>query len=131
VAGGAAGSHHNAGDPGSRPVVVVGHRGEAAPEGALREICAGITEEGVPHRVTDFADAADLTALAHAAARTSPLEVGVGVDASGVCVHHAKLPADRPVARSTTVDAATSRRMGHDAARIVTGLPLKLGEPGP
>jgi hypothetical protein len=44
-------------------------------------------------------------------------------------VHHAKLPADRPVAHSTALDPATSRRMGHDAARIVTGLPLKLGEP--
>lgn len=103
----------------------------------VRELLAGLEEEGVPVRLADPADAsadaggatcgdgASATAveLAHAAARASPLDVGVGIDSEGrVCVHHAKRPADRPV---VTTNAARARWCGHNAARLVIGLPLK------
>ncbi|MCP2252787.1 Dehydratase medium subunit [Prauserella aidingensis] len=99
----------------------------------VRELLAGLEEEGVPVRLADpgewgdgpGGDGPSVTAvdLAHAAARASPLDVGVGIDSdSRVCVHHAKRPADRPV---ITTDATRARWCGHNAARLVVGLPLK------
>ncbi|MBB3662393.1 MULTISPECIES: glycerol dehydratase reactivase beta/small subunit family protein [Prauserella salsuginis group] len=104
------------------PPAVVAH---CACERGVRELLAGLEEEGVPVRLTDGdpGSAATAVELAHAAARESPLDVGVGIDAEGrVCVHHAKRPADRPV---VTTDTARARWCGHNAARLVVGLPLK------
>lgn len=96
--------------------------------GRLREVCAGIEEEGVPY--TQRLDGNGLAAaqLARRAAQRSPLDVGVGVDAEGtVCVHHDKLPAP-PAALTAASDAdpAAVRLLGQNAARIVVGLPLKI-----
>lgn len=106
-----------------RPAIVVL---AAAPAGAaVREVCAGIEEEGVPHLV--LAGDGDAVELARSAARRSPLDVGVGVDAGGrVCAHHDKLAAPLP-ALIVEPDAAAGvvRTLGHNAARIVVGLPLK------
>ena len=116
---------------GERPAVLVyRHRGAPAP--ALHEICAGAEEEGVPTAVVDVPDggeAQDATALAHAAARASALEVGIGLDVSGAAaVHHGKLP-ERSPAATTGPDASTAdwRRAGRIGARMVKGLPLTEG----
>jgi len=77
-------------------------------------------EEGVPLRVEDGAGTA--LELAFAAARASSLGVGIGLDATTVCVHHAKRPQDSPVLTAALVHA---RLCGHNAARLVVGLPLK------
>ncbi|MCV7288454.1 glycerol dehydratase reactivase beta/small subunit family protein [Mycolicibacterium wolinskyi] len=92
-----------------------------------REVLAGIEEEGVPHSLLPAgldAVAADLAR--HASAR-SPLRVGVGLDATGeVCVHHEQLAEPLPdLGSGGTADAETARTLGHNAARIVVGLPLK------
>jgi hypothetical protein len=113
---------------GERPAMLV-YRHPAAPVPVLREICAGAEEEGVPTEVVDApggVDTADATALAHAAARESRLDVGIGVDAAGAAaVHHGKLPADRPPA---TIGPASTppdwRRAGRIGARVVKSLPL-------
>lgn len=92
----------------------------AGPGPVLREICAGLEEEGVPFEVCRC-DPAPAVALAFAAAGRSPLDVGIGLDASGaIAVHHAKLPEDQPVLLTTT----EPRHAGHDAARVVTRTPL-------
>lgn len=98
----------------------------AAPTASAREVLAGIEEEGVPHSVhTVDGDGQDAVTLAHRAARLSPLDVGVGVDEHGrVCVHHTKLPAASPVELSTRAPGE-ARRLGHNAARVVVGIPLK------
>ncbi|HEX8780808.1 MAG TPA: glycerol dehydratase reactivase beta/small subunit family protein [Nocardioides sp.] len=88
----------------------------------LREIGAGLEEEGVPCR-TETAAEGSAPELAFAAALASALDVGVGVDAEGsVCVHHAKLPPDAPALAGP---ASSARAMGQNAARLVTGIPLK------
>jgi hypothetical protein len=105
------------------PVIVVRHAG--APVTAVREVRAGAEEEGVPTRV-EYAATGAAAELAHAAALDSPLEVGVGIDATGgVAVHHATLPPDAP-ALAVTADPGPPhwRRAGAVAARIVTGLPI-------
>lgn len=107
----------------TRPVVVVRYEPDRDPPALLRDIAAGLEEEGVPFRV-EVGSAADAVSLAHEAAHASPLDVGVGVGgAAQVCVHHAKLP---PHAPALLASASAARAMGHNAARLVTGIPLKL-----
>ena len=111
--------------PGDRPAVLV-HRQRGAPPEVLREVCAGVEEEGVPVEVVDAPDGLTATALAHAAAQASRLEVGIGVDAAGAtAVHHAKLPVDRPPATGRSdATAPDRRRIGRTGARVVKNLPL-------
>lgn len=109
----------------SRPVIIV-LAGGAGP--TVREVLAGIEEEGVPSSAPPVADddhglaAAD---LAVRAATQSPLQVGVGVGAAGdICVCHAKVA--QPVFELPAGSShPAARTMGHNAARIVAGLPLK------
>ncbi|MER5646414.1 glycerol dehydratase reactivase beta/small subunit family protein [Streptosporangium sp. NPDC002524] len=167
----------------NRPAVVVFCHPAPGNRQHLREIEAGMEEEGVPYRVEDGrADVGDgrvhvedgrvgaedgrvrvehgrvgvgdgrvraedgrvgaedghvgsgaggeaggeARELAFAAAQASSLDVGVGVDAAGnICVHHAKLPPDAPAVAGTASDA---RVMGHNAARLVVGVPFKKSE---
>jgi Dehydratase medium subunit len=115
------------GEPERPAVLVYRHRG--VPSVVLREVRAGAEEEGVPTEVVDAPsgmDDADATALAHAAAQGSRLDVGIGIDASGAtAVHHAKLPQRSPAATTDADGAAPDRRRaGRIAARVVKGLPL-------
>jgi hypothetical protein len=129
----------------NRPAVVVFYHPDPGNRDCLREINAGMEEEGVPCRTEGVPDrvegvpdredaacraedAADGSAreLAFAAAQVSNLDVGVGVDAMGyICVHHAKLPPDAPAVAGP---ASSARTMGHHAARLVVGIPFKQEE---
>lgn len=114
----------------NRPVVVVFCHPAPGNRPRLREIEAGMEEEGVPYRVEDSrvggGAGGGARELAFAAAQMSGLGVGVGVDAAGnICVHHAKLPPDAPAVAGTASDA---RVMGHNAARLVVGVPFKKFE---
>lgn len=91
----------------------------------VHEVLAGIEEEGVPaihERRTGDDDAHE---LARAAAARSSLGVGVGVDARGaVSVQHEKLPGT--IAGLFSEHTAAARTLGHNAARIVVGIPLRV-----
>ena len=111
------------------PTVVIVHVGQ--PD-VIREVCAGIEEEGVPYSLQPLqedpqAEVAAAVEMGMRAARQSRLDVGVGIDSAGrVAVHHEKLPLDRPVLDSgTEVDLDRARLLGHNAARVVTGIPFK------
>lgn len=106
----------------------------------LRELRAGLEEEGVPCRVvTATADAPSAAAtapavaapcaaaaLAHAAAKTSPVGVGLGLDARHACLHLPQLAPEAPlVSLDLPHDAERLRALGHNAARLVKGAPLK------
>lgn len=91
-----------------------------------RAVLAGIEEEGVPYTVERVADHRPATEFAPLAAARSPLGVGVGVDSLGrVCVHLDKLATVVAELISPPGDRAAARALGHNAARIVVGLPLK------
>ncbi|WP_234820509.1 glycerol dehydratase reactivase beta/small subunit family protein [Mycolicibacterium goodii] len=110
-----------------RPVIVV--LAPVAGEGAAitRDVLAGIEEEGVPYTVVEAADDVSAPDLARRAAMRSPLQVGVGIGPSGgVCVHHDMLVDPLPELTSAgPPEPGTARMLGHNAARIVIGLPLK------
>lgn len=106
------------------------------PAAALRELRAGLEEEGVPCRVL-AADAhalapadpaaADAALLAHAAACASPVSVGLGLSAETACLHLPQLPPGAPLL-SVSVrvpEPERLRALGHNAARLVAGVPLK------
>jgi propanediol dehydratase-reactivating factor small subunit len=108
------------------PAVIVAYRPHPGCEEALREICAGIEEEGM-HSRTIALEATDATALAYEAAARSPLLVGVGVEQGELCVHVAALPADTPLERrrASSSEPACQRHVGHNAARFAKAMPLK------
>jgi hypothetical protein len=108
-----------------RPVIVVIGSG---PAGVVRELLAGIEEEGVPYAELPVSDAEVDSAtvdLAIRAARRSPLQVGVGIGPAGdICVCHAKVA--EPIFELPAGSAgAAARTLGHNAARMVVGLPLR------
>jgi Dehydratase medium subunit len=109
------------------PSVVVLRPTEAGAQ-VLREVCAGIEEEGVPTRVVmpsgDGDEDNETVLLAHEAAQESRLDVGVALGVEAVVVHHAKLP-ERSPAQVVPAEAGTAgwRGAGRSAARIVKGLP--------
>lgn len=91
------------------------------------EVLAGMEEEGVPSVVERPCHDADATELARSAAGRSSLGVGVGIDAAGrVCVQHEKLTEPLPELCSAGVaEPETARILGHNAARVVVGIPLR------
>lgn len=96
------------------------------------EVLAGIEEEGVPFVVERPETVAEARTLARLAADASSLGVGVGIDDRGrVCVQHQKL-AEPPAGLLTpsAADPAAARSLGHDAARIVVGIPLRTPDNG-
>lgn len=93
-------------------------------------VLAGIEEEGVPFVVERPSGDEDATALGRRAAGRSSLGVGVGIDDQGrVSVHHQKL-AESPSGLFTekAADLESARTLGHNAARIVVGIPLRTDQ---
>jgi propanediol dehydratase-reactivating factor small subunit len=108
------------------PAVIVAYRPHPGCAEALREICAGIEEEGI-HSRTIALETTNATALAYEAASRSTLLVGVGVDQGELCVHVAALPADTPLEhrKASSRERACQRHIGHNAARLAKAMPLK------
>ncbi|WP_099023259.1 glycerol dehydratase reactivase beta/small subunit family protein [Mycolicibacterium palauense] len=112
----------------------------ASPGPVEREVLAGIEEECVPYVLSRLVDivfpeaGADL--LAREAARLSSLDVGVGIDLHDrVSVRHELLsgairdPMQDPMqglACDGAADRSAARDAGHNAARLVVGVPLRL-----
>ena len=96
-----------------------------------REVLAGIEEEGVPFALGRPATDTGADELAHTAARVSSLDVGVGIDQHGrVCISHEMLTAPMPdLACDGAASVGAARAAGHNAARIVVGVPLRLSPP--
>jgi hypothetical protein len=95
----------------------------------LQPVFWGMEEEGIPFAVEECSSG-EAIGVAKEAAHMSPLNVGIGVDATRgtVALHHRDLPADRPlfVLRLREVGAAELRRLGVNAARLVKSEPLVL-----
>lgn len=95
------------------------------------EVLAGIEEEGVPSVVERPSGGDDAQTLARLAAGRSSLSVGVGIDDRGrVCVQHDKLAEPlSELSSSGTAEPRLARILGHNAARIVVGIPLRCDLP--
>ncbi|HWR08463.1 glycerol dehydratase reactivase beta/small subunit family protein [Sporomusa sp.] len=109
----------------NRPSIIICTFPHPGYEAKLRELQAGMEEEGVPCSLLTGEDL-DSIALAYQGAHMSPLGVGVGISPAGMCIHYRKLPERQPLfVLGSEADVTEWRRFGYNAARLVKGLPFK------
>ena len=108
-----------------RPSIIISAFLHTGIEVKLRELQAGMEEEGVPCTLVT-GEQSDPIALAFKGAQASPLGVGVGISPAGMCIHYHKLPENQPLfVLENQGESAEWRRYGYNAARLVKGLPFK------
>lgn len=91
----------------------------------IREVQAGMEEEGIPCSVMERKEP-DVITLAYQAACASKLGVGVGIGAEGLSIQYDKLPPREPLFLLATPGTVTDwRTYGYNAARLVKGIPFK------
>ncbi|HRA04107.1 MAG TPA: glycerol dehydratase reactivase beta/small subunit family protein [Arachnia sp.] len=112
------------------PPAICVHVHEATTDAHLADLLLGIEEEGVPVEVSRH-DHLNPLVLAHDAAVTSRLGIGLGVALDYVVITTDKLPEHRPyVARHFARGGRADRIVGSNAARIVKRIPLRDFAPG-
>lgn len=91
----------------------------------LREVLAGIEEEGVSYRIIKVYETSDVSFIAHKAAELSGSGVGIGIQSKGTTVIHQRdLP---PLAnlelfsQAPLIDLETFRQIGKNAAKYAKG----------
>ena len=91
----------------------------------LKEIAAGIEEEGLKHRFVKIYKSADVGFIAHQAAKLSGSGIGIGIQSRGTTVIHQKdLPPLSNVelfSQSPLIDLETFRAIGKNAAKYAKG----------
>lgn len=91
----------------------------------LKEICAGIEEEGLKFRFVRMHKTADVGFVAHEAAKLSGSGIGIGIQSRGTTVIHQKdLPPLSNVelfSQSPLIDEDTFRAIGKNAAKYAKG----------
>ncbi|GAB3566477.1 propanediol/glycerol family dehydratase medium subunit [Amycolatopsis endophytica] len=91
----------------------------------LRELLAGIEEQGVHARVIRFRGGADLAVIAHAAAKLSGSGIAIGVLSRGTTMIHQKdlvrLSNLELFPQAPLMDLETFRKVGRNAARYAKG----------
>lgn len=93
-------------------------------EECLREVCAGIEEEGVFYEVFER-DYADLDTLAHIAANDSMMGSGVGICNNSVAMQMKGIQKGKNVQQFDIPTLEDCRRIGSNSARIIKKMPLK------
>ena len=91
----------------------------------LKEITAGIEEEGLKYRFVKIYKSADVGFIAHQAAKLSGSGIGIGIQSRGTTVIHQKdLPPLSNVelfSQSPLIDLETFRAIGKNAAKYAKG----------
>lgn len=90
----------------------------------LKEICAGIEEEGVFYEVTDFPEQG-METLAYHAAQDSMLGSGIGISGTSVCLKMRGLERNRNIESYLTPTQIQCRNIGANSARAIKKLPFK------
>lgn len=92
----------------------------------LKEVCAGIEEEGVPFEILKLAGDYGAFDLSKKAAESSILEVGIGIDEESVCLYCTALKTETPLFEVSINDKKALRIIGTNSARYVKKMPFKL-----
>lgn len=90
----------------------------------LKEVCAGIEEEGVFYDVTEMPDEC-MEKLSYKAARDSMLGSGVGIFGTAVCLKMRGLEKGRNIESHLHPTKAQCRSIGSNSARAIKKLPFK------
>ena len=108
-----------------RPCIVVYVYNHPGYEQKVREVQAGMEEEGIPYSIVESSEK-DVITLAYQAACASRLGVGVGIGLEGLSIQYDKLPEREPLFLLTTSGSPADWRIfGYNAARLVKGIPFK------
>ncbi len=105
-----------------RPSIFV-YTHEADPD-VLREVCAGIEEEGVFYDVSEFPDEC-MEKLAFKAARDSMLGSGIGIYGTALCLKMRGLEKGRNIESYLAPTKEQCRNVGSNSARTIKKLPFK------
>ena len=109
----------------NKPCILIYLAPHPGSEEKLREVQAGMEEEGIPYTVVQ-SNETNAAALSYEGASKSKLGVGVGIGAEDLCIHYVKLPAQKPLFALQEVGSpAQWRHFGYNAARLVKGIPFK------
>lgn len=91
----------------------------------LRELIAGIEEEGLKPRIVRFTHTSDVSFIGNAAAKLSGSGIGIGIQSKGTSVIHQKdlfpLSNLELFPQSPLIDLATYRAIGKNAAKYAKG----------
>ena len=93
----------------------------------LRQLCAGIEEEGVLYDVITQ-PSGDASALAASASGVSMLGSGVGLVGRSLALHIKGMTTRSPLLGYIEATEQEARELGANAARVIKKLPLRLGE---
>lgn len=96
---------------------------EADPS-VLKEVCAGIEEEGVFYDITEFPDEC-MVKLSYKAARDSMLGSGIGIFGRAVCLKMRGLEKGRNIESHIDPTPSQCRNIGSNSARAIKKLPFK------
>jgi len=110
-----------------RPAIYV--RALQSEEPNFKQILYGMEEEGIPFELKDM-QSSNVVYESHRAAMESPLLVGVAYVNDQVVIHYRNLPLEQPIfneKRLASKDKQFLRALGVNAARLVKGIPFKLG----
>ena len=92
-------------------------------EDLLREVCAGIEEEGVLYQVSSHEG--DLDTLAFEAAKETMLGSGVGITGARLAMQMERLPKGRNVFELNMPRFWQCRNLGANSARAIKKMPFK------
>lgn len=95
-------------------------------EELLKEVEAGIEEEGVPFQVKMYIEDKNAENLAYEAAKSSILEAGLGMRESKFCFQSLLGKSFSPLLNIDTEDKKALRIFGSNVARFVKGCSLRL-----
>lgn len=109
----------------NRPEIII--YTQKADEDFLREVCAGIEEEGVPFQTWE--KQGDLDTLAFLAAGESILGVGIAMVGDEIALQMAHLPKGKNVFELKYPRFWQCRNLGANSARAVKKLPFKSMDP--
>lgn len=99
----------------------------------LKEVCAGIEEEGVLYEVNCTSDGT-VSSLSALASDASVLGVGIGIVGEQLSLHikgmnvHSGENEKTALLSYVAPDADTARSLGSNSARVIKKLPLRLPE---
>jgi hypothetical protein len=92
----------------------------------IRELCAGLEEEGVPYKYQHLQQELDAIEFGQKAAMESSLQIGIGVDRNfNASLCHQSLPGNK---QYITCSSGHLREFGSNSGRLVKGLPLILSK---
>lgn len=94
-----------------------------ADEDLLREVCAGIEEEGVLYEI--HTREGELDALAYEAAKESMLGSGIGISGQRIAMQMDRVPIGRNVFELNSPRFWQCRNIGSNSARAVKKMPFK------